>query len=142
MQTPVDLFARHQQEMAEQAAAAERGRKQNVELFTKMWLSLGADCIKATGSSHRPEIDEALGLASHRWNQLLAMEQQVVREEAALATRPKKRPAQPGDEVLPDRTLAQRDAAWVDETKYKQDSLAALKEQAKRERKELESFRR
>jgi hypothetical protein len=34
--TPIDIIARHQQEMAEQAAAAERGRKQNVELFTKM----------------------------------------------------------------------------------------------------------
>jgi hypothetical protein len=87
-------------------------------------------------------VAEALGLAAHRWEQLLGMEQQIVREEQLLASRPKKRPAQPGDEVLPDRALAQRDAEWLDATKHKHAALAELKEQAKAERKELDSLRR
>jgi hypothetical protein len=56
-----------------------------VEKYTRMWLTLGADCIKAASSSHQQEVAEALGLASHRWNKLLAMEEQVVREEQDLA---------------------------------------------------------
>jgi hypothetical protein len=78
----------------------------------------------------------------HRWNRLVDLEAQVVREEGILAARPKIRPAQPGDEVLPDRMLKQRNAAWQDETKHKRGALAELKEQAKRERKELEALRR
>jgi hypothetical protein len=42
MQTPTDLVAQYQQQQAEQAAAAERGRKQNLELFTRMWLTWAA----------------------------------------------------------------------------------------------------
>ena len=105
-----------------------------------MFLSLGADCIKVAGSRHDAELIEARGLAAHKWEQLLGMEQQIQREEQQLAARPKSRPSQPGDEVLPDRTLAQRDAGWLDETNYKRDSLAALKEQARAERQELEHF--
>jgi hypothetical protein len=41
---------------------------------------------------------------------------------------------------LPDRTIAQRDADWQVETKNRRAGLEALKEQAKRERKELESY--
>ena len=142
MQTPLDLIARHQQEMAEQAVQGERARISNVQRFTAMWLSLGQDCIRAAGSQHRPEIDEALGLATHRWGRLLDMEQQVIREEQTLAARGKTRPVQQGDEMLPDRTIAQRDAAYLDETKHRKAALAELKEQAKRERKELEALRR
>lgn len=105
MQTPIDTLARHQQEMAEQAAASERARVQNVNRFVEMWLSLGVDCIRAAGSSHQPELAEALGLATNRWSRLLDAEAQVQREEQRLASRPKKRPAQPTDDTLPDRTI-------------------------------------
>jgi hypothetical protein len=87
MQAPTDLFARHQQELAEQAAQGERARVANVQRFVQMWLTLGQDCIRAAGSQHRPEIDEALGLATHRWGRLLDMKQQVIREEQQLVAR-------------------------------------------------------
>ena len=135
-----DAFAARQREMQEQAAAGERAYRSNVNRFVEMWLSLGSDVTKLEGTRHDGELLEARGLAAHRWGQLLGMEEQIGREEQQLALRPKKRPTQPGDEVLPDRTLAQRDAGWLDETKYKHAALADLKEQAKRERRELESF--
>jgi hypothetical protein len=141
MQTPLDLIARHQQEMAEQVAADERAYRSNVTRFVEMFLSLGADVVKiAEGTRFDGQLTEAKGQAAWRWNQLIGMEQQIVREEQQLALRPKKRPAQPGDEVVPDRTLAQRDAQWLDETKHRRDALAGLREQAKRERRELESY--
>jgi hypothetical protein len=138
--TQQDLYSR---DFAVAQAAGEklaRATRRNVELFTQMFLGLGADCLKITGTAHDAELAEARGLAAWRWNQLLGMEEQIGREEQQLALRPKKRPTQPGDEVLPDRTLAQRDAGWLDETKYKHVTLADLKEQAKRARAELESF--
>jgi hypothetical protein len=69
------------------------------------------------------------------------MEEQVVREEQALATRPKNRPTQPGDETLPDRTIEQRAADWQAETKHRHATLADTKELAKNERRELERLR-
>jgi hypothetical protein len=81
-----------------------------------------------------------LALASDRWHRLLDLEQQVIREEQQLAARPKTRPAQASDDTLPDRTLAKRNADWQEQTKHKHAALADLKEQAKRERKELESL--
>jgi hypothetical protein len=93
------------------------------------------------GSNHHAEIDEALGLATSRWHQLLAVEQQVIRDEQALAIRPKQRPSQLGDETLSDRTLEQRNAGWQEETKHRRASLADLKEQAKRKRRELEALK-
>jgi len=135
-----DAYEARHRELAEQAAAGERARVANVQRFTQMWLTLGQDCIRAAGSGHRAEIDEALGLATNRWGRLLDAEAQAQREEAALASRPKTRPPERTDEQLPDRTIAQRDAAWQDETKHKRVALADLKEQAKRERKELESL--
>jgi hypothetical protein len=142
MRTP-DLFERHQQELVEQQRAGERAYRSNVSRFVEMFLSLGPDCIKiAEGTRFDGQMTEAKGLAASRWSQLLGLEQQVIREEGILAARPKTRPAQPGDEVLPDRTLEQRNAAWQDETKHKRGALAELKEQAKRERKELEALRR
>jgi hypothetical protein len=137
-----DQFVARQREMEEQQREFERARVRNVQRFTQMWLSLGPDCIRAAGSGHQPEIAEALGLATHRWGRLLDMEQQVIREEQTLAARGKTRPVQQGDEMLPDRTIAQRDAAYLDETKHRKAALAELKEQAKRERKELEALRR
>jgi hypothetical protein len=140
MQAPQELFERHRQELAEQAAAGERARVANVRRFCEMWMTLGQDCIRAASSQHRPEIDEALGLATHRWGRLLDMEAQVQRDEQVLAARPKTRPAQPGDEALPDRTLDQRNADWQVETKNRRAGLAELRKLAEKERRELESF--
>ena len=140
MFTPIDLVERHQREMAEQAAAGERARVANVQRFVEMWLTLGVDCIRAAGSGHQPEIAEALGLATNRWGRLLDVEAQVQREDQQLASRPKKRPTQPGDDALPDRTIEKQDRAWEDETKSRRNGLGVLKDQAKAERKELESF--
>jgi hypothetical protein len=117
-------------------------RKRNVETFLRMWLSLGRDCITAAGSQHQVEVAEALGIATNRWGRLLDMEQQVIREEQQLAARPKTRPTQVGDETLPDRTIEKRNADWQEETKHRRAAFADMKEQAKRERKELESLRR
>ena len=74
------------------------------------------------------------------WARLLDQEAQVQRDEAALASRPKKRPTVPTDDTLPERTLAERDRAFEQETKVRRESLAALKDQAKAERRELESL--
>jgi hypothetical protein len=135
-----DAFAARQREMEEQQREYERGSRRNVEVFTKMFLGLGVDAIKAAGSSHDAELAEARALAADRWSKFLDLEAQIVREEQQLALRPKKRPAQPGDETLPDRTLAQRNVDYELQTKDRREGLAALREQAKRERKELESF--
>ena len=102
MQTPVDMLARHQQEMAEQAAAGERARRANVNRFVELWLTLGADVLKLDGTRHDAERAEARGLAMSRWNQLINIEQQVIREEQALVARPRKRPPAPGDDLVPD----------------------------------------
>ena len=133
-------YAEMQHQQQEQAAAAERARVANVQRFVQMWLTLGQDCITAAGSGHRPEIDEALGLAAHRWNRLLDMEAQVQREEAALASRPKTRPAELTDETLPDRTLEKRNADWHEQTKHMRAAHEELRKLAEKERKELESF--
>ena len=93
--------------------------------------------MKLTGTRHDVELMEArspLRIAGPNCSR------SSVRSRPSPAA--EERPAQPGDELLPDRTLAQRDAGWQDETKHMQSALADLKEQAKRERKELESFRR
>jgi hypothetical protein len=138
--TMQDILERERERRAEQAAAAEAARKANVNRFVELWLTLGADVMKLDGTRHDAELAEAKGLAAARWNQLVGMESQIQREEATLASRPKNRPTQSGDDELPDRTLKQRDAEWQDKTKYLRTSLADLKEQAKRERQELEAF--
>ena len=140
MRAPIDLFERDRQAAQEQAAASERARANNVRTFERMWLCLGVDCIRAANSSHQSEIAEALGIATNRWSRLLEMESQIQREEQELAGRPKKRPSEHGDELVPDRTLLERDRAWEEATKHRAESLAALKDLAKAERRELESF--
>ena len=135
-----DAFAARQREMAEQAAAGERARVANVQRFTRMWLTLGQDCIPAAGSQHQVEVAEALGLATYRWGRLLDLERQVEQDGQILAARPRTRPAQLGDDVLPDRTLEKRDADYQAETAGLRASLKTMQEDAKRERKELESF--
>jgi hypothetical protein len=140
MQAPTDLFARHQQELAEQAAQGERARVANIQRFTQMWLTLGPDCITAASSSHQAELAEALGIATSRWSRLHDMEQQVIREEQQLASRPKNRPAELTDDTLPDRTLEKRNADWQEQTKHMRAAHAELRKLAEKERRELESF--
>jgi hypothetical protein len=127
--------------MREQAANAERIRKENIEVFTRMFISLGPDAIRVAGQSYDAQLAKARGLASLRWSRLLDMEAQAQREEAALASRPKQRPSQPSDDTVPDRTLAKWNAAWEGETQSARDGLKLLKQEAARERKELESYR-
>jgi hypothetical protein len=126
--------------MAEQAAAAESARKANVETFTKMWLGLGADVLRLAGTMHDGEIAQAKGIAAARWSVLIGMEQQIEREEATLASRPKKRPASATDDTLPDRLLEKQEREWQEKTKYLHAALADLRKSAATERKELESF--
>jgi hypothetical protein len=47
------------------------GRARNVELSTKMFLSLGPDVMKIDGTRHDAELAEAKASAAHRWGQLL-----------------------------------------------------------------------
>jgi hypothetical protein len=131
-----DALAARQREMEEQARAAEEGRRKNVALFERMWLTLGPDCIRAAGSQHQVEVAEALGIATSRWSRLLDQAHQVIREEAALASRPVERT----DEALPDRTLEKRNADWQEQTKHMRAAHAELRKLAEKERRELESF--
>lgn len=137
----IDVYELQAQQMREQAAAAERGRQQNIETFVRLWLSLGPDVLKVAGNNHDAELAEAKGLAAHRWSVLLDQEAQVQRDETALGARPKQRPSQPSDDSVPDRTLSKWNAAWEGDTKGLREQLVALKQEAARERKELESYR-
>jgi hypothetical protein len=141
MQAPIDLFARQKQQMEEQAAAGERAYRHNVNRFVEMFLSLGPDCIKiAEGTRFDEQLTEAKGIAAHRWNQLLGMEEQAEREAATLASRPKKRPISSTDDTLPDKFLEKQEQEWQDKSTYLRDSLAALKAEAASERRLLESY--
>lgn len=140
MYAPTDIIEQHRQQMAEQAAAFEVGRKKNIEIFTQMWLTLGPDVLKLDGTRHDAELAEAKSLAMTRWSALTSMESQAQREEQAPATRPKKRPSQPGDDQLPDRTIEKQARDWEEQTKYLHASLAELRNLAAAERKELEAF--
>jgi hypothetical protein len=137
-----DVLAARQRQLEEEARAAEVGRRKNIAILETMWLSLGPDVLKFEGTRHDAELAEARGLAMSRWARLLDLDAQVIREEQQLASRPKNRPAQQGDDVLPDRTIDERNRQWQDETTHRKGTLADLKEQAKRERKELEAFRK
>jgi hypothetical protein len=137
---PIDILERKRQEAAEQAARNEQAHKANVQLFEGLFLGLGSDCMKLDGTRHDAELMEARGRASARWHQLLQMEQQVERDTAALGARPKKRPGQRDDELLPDRTLEARNRAWEEETKSRHLGLAELRKLASTERSELQSF--
>jgi hypothetical protein len=135
-----DALVARQQEMAERAAADEAARKANVEVFTRMWLTLGPDVLKLAGTMHDGEIAQAKGIAAARWSGLIGMEQQAEREEATLASRPKKRPLSSTDDTLPDRLLEKQGQEWQEKTKYLRTALADLRRSAASERKELESF--
>jgi hypothetical protein len=104
------------------------------DLSTNVLLIVGTSRFDA-------ELLEARSLAGSRWSKLLDAEAQVERDEAALASRPKTRPAEPGDDLLPDRTLRQRGAAYADETKARIAALADFRESAKNERRALDALR-
>ena len=135
-----DLAERQRQQMAEQAAAAEAAHKANVNRFVELWLTLGADILKLEGTRHDAELAEAKGLAATRWNVLLGMESQIQREEATLATRPKKRPISAMDDTLPDRTIEKQEREWQDKSTYLHATLADLRKSAATERKDLQSY--
>lgn len=127
---------------AAQAAGDEQARasRENVRVFAEMFLTLGGDCTKIVGTAHDAELAEAKGLAGARWEQLLNLEAQIQRDEAVLASRPKKRPSSSTDDTLPSRLLEKQDREWEEKTKYLHAALADLRKLAASERKELESF--
>jgi hypothetical protein len=131
---------RVEREARETAAALVRGREKNIRIFEAMWLGLGADVLRCSNQSHRSEADEALALASHRWNRLLDLEAQVAREQEILATRPKKRAAEPNDRMLAPEVVARLGSDYEQQTKSMQDELTELRKQAAAERKILEAF--
>jgi hypothetical protein len=136
-----DALIARQQEMAERAVADEAARRANVETFTKMFLSLGPDCIKiAEGTRFNEQLAEAKSSAAARWSRLVGMEAQAEREAATLASRPKKRPPSATDDTLHDRVLERQDKEWIEKTRYLQTSLADLRKSAAAERKDLESY--
>jgi hypothetical protein len=135
-----DAWAAEQRRVVEQAAQAEEARKKNIQVFVQMLLGLGPDCIKVAGSNHDAELAEARGLAANRWSALLDLEAQVQREEQNLALRPKKRPPAPGDDLLADEVIKRQEEAFAAQTAGRRDQIVLLKQQAKAQRAELESF--
>lgn len=128
------------EEAAKQQQEAEQVHQRNVTTFVKMFFGLGADCLKLGGNRHDQELLEAKAVAAARWEQLLNIEQQVVREEQAVAARPRKRPPAPGDDMLATEVIRRLELAFEEESKGRRDGLEVLKAQAKREREELEAF--
>jgi hypothetical protein len=105
-----------------------------------LFLGLGADCVKLDGSRHDAEWAEAKALAAHRWSRLLDLEGQVQREEQTLAARPKNRPKAPSDDLIASEVIERMATAFAQETDGMRAGVEQLKEQAKRERRELESL--
>ena len=128
------------EEAAKQQQEVTQVRRNNVQTFTRMWLSLGADVLRAANNTHADEINEALGIAAGRWSQLLDMEAQVPREEARLATMERGRAPDPADEFSPKELLDKKDKAHRERVEGTRSSLKQLKEEARRVRRELESF--
>ena len=121
--------------------ASPRSRR-NVEVFTTMFLSLRAGCIEIAGSAHDKELAEAKGLAAYRWDQLLAFEAQIPRDEATLAVLELGRGADAGDQWAPEKLIAHKDAAHRERIESERAAIRELKAQTKAERKELESYTR
>jgi hypothetical protein len=70
----------------------------------------------------------------------IGLEQQVQREEQAVAARPRKRPAARGDDMLATEVIKRLESAFEEESKGRRDGLEVLKAQAKHERAELEGY--
>jgi hypothetical protein len=71
---------------------------------------------------------------------LHSLEQQIQREEQAVAARPRKRPPARGDDMLADEVIKRLEAAFEEEARGRRDGLEVLRAQAKHERAELEAF--
>ena len=127
-------------EAQKQQEEFEQAHQRNVTTFTRMFLSLGADCTKIAGTAHDAELAEAKGIAASRWEQLLGMEAQIPREEANLAMLERGRVTDPSDEFAGPELRAKKDADHRDRVESRRGGLRQLKEEAKRVRKELESF--
>ena len=128
------------EEVAKQQQELEQARQRNVTTFVSMFLTLGSDCTRIAGTVHDAELAEAKGIAASRWEQLLGMEAQIPREEANLAVLERGRVADAGDEFAPRELIAHKDAQHRDRVESRRAGLKQLKEEAKRVRKELESF--
>lgn len=61
---------------------------------------------------------EARGLAAHRWSRLFDLEAQVQRDEQKLVARPKKRPAQHGDDMLANEIIKRLETAFGGDRRY------------------------
>jgi hypothetical protein len=127
------------QQMEEQQREAEHASRRNVEVFERMFLSLGVDAIKAAGSSHDSELAEARALAADRWSRLLDLEAQVQRDEQLLAARGK-RPADPADKMLAPEVVRRMEKEYEAQTKFRAESVKQERELAVSTRKELEAF--
>jgi hypothetical protein len=112
----------------------------NLETFEALFLSLGPDVVKLDGSRHDAELMTAKASAAGRWLRLQQLEAQVEREAAILAARPKERGYTPGDEFIADSLVERQATAWKVQTDEMASSLEYIREQAKKERKELEKF--
>ena len=139
MQTD-DPVLRLQREHAERAAADAEARRKNLATFERMFLSLGADAAKLDGNRHDSELMEAKVAAASRWHRLVELEGQIVREEQAVAARPKKRPQQPDDDLIPAEGLKRLEDEFAAKADCQRASLEELKETAKKERAELLAF--
>jgi hypothetical protein len=111
----------------------------NLAAFEALFLGLGSDVIKLDGSRYDAELLQAKASAAGRWLRLQQLKAQVEREAAILAARPKER-GYPGDEFIADSLVARQAEAWKVQTDEMASSLEYIREQAKQERKELESF--
>ena len=112
----------------------------NLELFEALFLSLGPDVVKLDGSRHDAELMTAKASAAGRWMRLQQLEEQVEREAAILAARPKERGYAPGDEFVADSIVARQAEAWKAQTDEMASSLEYIREEAKKERAILQSF--
>jgi hypothetical protein len=128
------------EEAAKQQEEFEQAHQRNVTTFVAMFLSLGPDCTKIAGTAHDAELAEAKGIAASRWSQLLDLEQQIPREEANLAVLERGRVPDPTDEYAPKELLAKKDADHRSRVESRRAGLKQLKEEAKRGRKEPESY--
>jgi hypothetical protein len=70
----------------------------------------------------------------------VAGEQQIERDQQILASRPRKRPTQPGDDMLADEVIKRLETQFAAEVDVMRVGLEELQVEAKRERKEIESF--
>jgi hypothetical protein len=138
--TPLGLDERQEREYAEQVEQDERARKANVLRLEQMFLSLGDSCRILASSRHDASLAEAKHLAAGRWERLVSMEAQALRDRQTLGERPRKRPSDPNDWKLPSEAVAKLDSDYEAETRTRQAEVDGLRKEAVAERKVLESL--